>query len=74
MTRPRIWWLGHCGGHCAPSTSTPAPPSPTSPPRSNSCAAELSFRNDIVNCPGGQQILQQDPAGNVVELFQPATR
>ncbi len=34
--------------------------------------AGLSFRNDIVTGPGGQQILLEDPAGNVVELFQPA--
>lgn len=37
-------------------------------------AAGLTFRNDIVAGPGGQQILLQDPAGNVVELFQPAAR
>ncbi|HWA48108.1 MAG TPA: VOC family protein [Dongiaceae bacterium] len=30
------------------------------------------FRNDIVTGPGGQQILLEDPFGNVVELFQPA--
>ena len=30
------------------------------------------FRNDIVDGPGGRQILLQDPSGNVVELFQPA--
>jgi catechol 2,3-dioxygenase-like lactoylglutathione lyase family enzyme len=30
------------------------------------------FRNDILEGPGGQQILLQDPSGNVVELFQPA--
>jgi catechol 2,3-dioxygenase-like lactoylglutathione lyase family enzyme len=35
-------------------------------------AAGLTFRNDIVSGPGGQQILLVDPAGNVVELFQPA--
>lgn len=35
-------------------------------------AAGLTFRNDIVTGPGGQQILLVDPAGNVVELFQPA--
>jgi catechol 2,3-dioxygenase-like lactoylglutathione lyase family enzyme len=35
-------------------------------------AAGLSFRNDIVTGPGGQQILIDDPAGNPVELFQPA--
>jgi catechol 2,3-dioxygenase-like lactoylglutathione lyase family enzyme len=30
------------------------------------------FRNDIVEGPGGKQILLEDPAGNVVELFEPA--
>jgi catechol 2,3-dioxygenase-like lactoylglutathione lyase family enzyme len=34
--------------------------------------AGVSFRNDIVTGPGGSQILVEDPAGNVVELFQPA--
>src|SRR5215813_7328576 len=33
----------------------------------------VSFRNDIVTGPGGKQILIEDPAGNVVELFQPAS-
>jgi catechol 2,3-dioxygenase-like lactoylglutathione lyase family enzyme len=33
-----------------------------------------TFRNDIVTGPGGSQILLEDPSGNVVELFQPATR
>ena len=37
-------------------------------------AAGLPFRNDIVSGPGGQQILLEDPSGNVVELFQPAAR
>jgi len=32
----------------------------------------VTFRNDIVVGPGGSQILLEDPAGNVVELFQPA--
>jgi len=32
----------------------------------------VRFRNDIVTGPGGQQILCEDPSGNVVELFQPA--
>lgn len=32
----------------------------------------VSFRNDIVTGPGGKQILVEDPAGNVVELFEPA--
>ena len=35
-------------------------------------AAGLTFRNDIVSGPGGQQILVDDPAGNPIELFQPA--
>jgi catechol 2,3-dioxygenase-like lactoylglutathione lyase family enzyme len=34
--------------------------------------AGVRFRNDVVSGPGGQQILLQDPSGNVVELFQPA--
>ena len=35
-------------------------------------SAGLSFRNDIVSGPGGQQILLEDPSGNAIELFQPA--
>jgi catechol 2,3-dioxygenase-like lactoylglutathione lyase family enzyme len=35
--------------------------------------AGVQFRNDILEGPGGKQILLQDPSGNVVELFQPAT-
>jgi catechol 2,3-dioxygenase-like lactoylglutathione lyase family enzyme len=35
-------------------------------------AAGVQFRNDIVTGPGGSQILLKDPAGNLVELFQPA--
>jgi catechol 2,3-dioxygenase-like lactoylglutathione lyase family enzyme len=34
--------------------------------------AGATFRNDIVEGPGGKQILLEDPSGNVVELFQPA--
>jgi catechol 2,3-dioxygenase-like lactoylglutathione lyase family enzyme len=34
--------------------------------------AGARFRNDILQGPGGKQILLQDPSGNVVELFQPA--
>ena len=33
----------------------------------------VSFRNEIVTGPGGKQILIEDPAGNVVELFEPAS-
>lgn len=31
----------------------------------------VNFRNDIVEGPGGKQILCEDPSGNVVELFEP---
>jgi catechol 2,3-dioxygenase-like lactoylglutathione lyase family enzyme len=34
----------------------------------------VPFRNDVVTGPGGQQVLLEDPSGNVVELFQPAGR
>jgi catechol 2,3-dioxygenase-like lactoylglutathione lyase family enzyme len=34
----------------------------------------VRFRNDVVSGPGGQQILAQDPAGNLIELFQPASQ
>ncbi|MEV4549102.1 VOC family protein [Nonomuraea wenchangensis] len=34
--------------------------------------AGLPFRSDVVSGPGGRQILLADPAGNLVELFQPA--
>jgi catechol 2,3-dioxygenase-like lactoylglutathione lyase family enzyme len=36
--------------------------------------AGATFRNDVVEGPGGKQILLQDPSGNVVEFFQPANR
>lgn len=32
-----------------------------------------AFRNEIVEGPGGKQILVEDGCGNVVELFQPAS-
>jgi catechol 2,3-dioxygenase-like lactoylglutathione lyase family enzyme len=35
-------------------------------------SAGLTFRNDIVSGPGGQQILLEDPSSNPIELFQPA--
>jgi catechol 2,3-dioxygenase-like lactoylglutathione lyase family enzyme len=37
-------------------------------------AAGVTFRNDIVSGPGGRQILLEDPAGNPLEIFQPAAR
>ncbi|HEY7789954.1 MAG TPA: VOC family protein [Vicinamibacterales bacterium] len=36
--------------------------------------AGVQFRNDIVVGVGGRQILLEDPAGNPVELFEPANR
>jgi predicted enzyme related to lactoylglutathione lyase len=36
--------------------------------------AGASFRNRIVEGPGGKQVLLQDPSGNIVELFEPAGR
>jgi catechol 2,3-dioxygenase-like lactoylglutathione lyase family enzyme len=35
--------------------------------------AGVSFRNDIVYGLGGNEILLDDPSGNVIELFQPTT-
>jgi catechol 2,3-dioxygenase-like lactoylglutathione lyase family enzyme len=32
----------------------------------------VEFRGDVVSGPGGSQILLTDPAGNLVEVFQPA--
>jgi len=37
-------------------------------------SAGLSFRSEVVAGPGGRQILLADPAGNLIELFQPAHR
>jgi catechol 2,3-dioxygenase-like lactoylglutathione lyase family enzyme len=36
--------------------------------------AELSFHSEVISGPGGRQILLADPAGNLIELFQPAQR
>ena len=35
-------------------------------------AAGLTFLTDVFSGPGGRQVLLADPAGNLVELFQPA--
>jgi catechol 2,3-dioxygenase-like lactoylglutathione lyase family enzyme len=35
-------------------------------------AAGAVFRNEVVEGPGGRQILVEDPSGNVLELFEPA--
>lgn len=34
----------------------------------------VPFRNEVVTGPGGSQVLVCDPAGNLIELFQPAAR
>jgi len=36
-------------------------------------AAGVGFRSEVVSGPGGKQAVLDDPAGNPVELFQPAT-
>jgi catechol 2,3-dioxygenase-like lactoylglutathione lyase family enzyme len=36
--------------------------------------AGVPFVSDLVSGPGGTQFLVADPAGNLVELFQPAAR
>ena len=36
--------------------------------------ADLPFRSELVSGPGGRQILLADPAGNLIELFQPSQR
>lgn len=36
--------------------------------------AGVVFRSDIITGPGGQQIVMDDPSGNPIELFQPASR
>ncbi|MET8002327.1 VOC family protein [Nonomuraea glycinis] len=35
--------------------------------------AGLSFRSDVIAGPGGHQILLADPAGNLIELFEPTS-
>jgi catechol 2,3-dioxygenase-like lactoylglutathione lyase family enzyme len=35
-------------------------------------AADVRFRNEVISGPGGRQILLEDPAGNPIEVFQPA--
>jgi catechol 2,3-dioxygenase-like lactoylglutathione lyase family enzyme len=34
-------------------------------------AAGVTFRNEVISGPGGQQVVVDDPAGNPIELFQP---
>jgi catechol 2,3-dioxygenase-like lactoylglutathione lyase family enzyme len=34
--------------------------------------AGVEFRNDVITGPGGSQVVLDDPAGNPIELFQPA--
>jgi catechol 2,3-dioxygenase-like lactoylglutathione lyase family enzyme len=35
-------------------------------------AADVNFRNEVISGPGGRQILLEDPAGNPIEVFEPA--
>jgi catechol 2,3-dioxygenase-like lactoylglutathione lyase family enzyme len=35
-------------------------------------AAGVTFRNEVIEGPGGQQTVLDDPSGNPIELFQPA--
>ena len=35
--------------------------------------AGVPFHSDVVSGPGGRQILVADPAGNLVEVFEPAS-
>ena len=37
-------------------------------------AAGVTLRSDVVEGPGGRQFLVADPAGNLVEVFEPARR
>lgn len=37
-------------------------------------SAGVRFRNNIVSGRGGSQVLAIDPAGNLIEIFQPAAR
>jgi catechol 2,3-dioxygenase-like lactoylglutathione lyase family enzyme len=37
-------------------------------------AAGVRFRSDIISGPGGKQVVLDDPSGNPIELFQPASR
>lgn len=34
----------------------------------------IKFRSNVIAGPGGRQILLSDPAGNLIELFQPVER
>lgn len=34
--------------------------------------AEIRFVSDVVEGPGGRQVLVADPAGNLIEVFEPA--
>ncbi|WP_020659015.1 VOC family protein [Amycolatopsis benzoatilytica] len=36
-------------------------------------AEGVAFRSDVIDGPGGRQIVLDDPAGNPIELFQPRT-
>jgi catechol 2,3-dioxygenase-like lactoylglutathione lyase family enzyme len=54
--------------------TTPHPPDRRRPERRDRPTPQRRpvFRSDVVAGPGGRQILLADPAGNLIELFQPA--
>ena len=74
---------GGGGGQAMPSGDVPAPGGwnrfQIELPDLEKTVAELkakgaNFRNEIVVGNGGKQILLEDPAGNAIELFEPAQR
>jgi catechol 2,3-dioxygenase-like lactoylglutathione lyase family enzyme len=36
--------------------------------------SQVPFRSDVLQGPGGSEVILDDPSGNPVELFQPAAR
>lgn len=36
-------------------------------------ATGVTLRSEVVEGPGGRQVLVADPAGNLVEVFEPAS-
>ncbi len=63
---PTVGRPSRAAGTASTSSST------TSPPRSSGCAPRADVPQRHRQRPGGQQILLEDPAGNLIELFQPA--
>ena len=77
----RLWLAGPTASKAMPDGTKPAPGGwcrfVVTISDLDSQVAEMKskgvhFRNEIIEGPGGRQILCEDPSGNVVELFQPA--